>query len=229
MTTPSPGFFDEKVSAGYDERNRKLAPISDGMHFLIRLILNGLPEKARVLCVGVGTGAEILSLAQAYPTWTFVGVDPSAPMLEIGRKRLTEAGVMDRCTLVAGHVHDLPGGGDYDAALSVLVAHFIPRSERADYFRQMCSRLRPGGFLVNAEISFDLRSPQADLMIEEWKKIQALMGGTPESLAALPRALREVLHVLPPSETEQLLRESGIPTPVPFFQSFMIQGWFGKR
>lgn len=230
MTNQStPGFFDQQVSSAYDERNQKLAPISDGLHFLIRLILKDLPERSRVLCVGVGTGAEILSLAQAYPKWEFVGIDPSEPMLDVCRHRLREAGIADRCNLIAGYVEDLPAGGEYDAVLSVLVAHFIGQAERAHFFSNLTSRLRPGGYLVNAEISFDLDSPQMDAMIAQWKKVQELMGGTPESLAGLPRVLREVLSVLPPSETERLIRESGIGMPVPFFQSLMIQGWFGKK
>jgi tRNA (cmo5U34)-methyltransferase len=228
-TSPAPNFFDQQASASYDERNRRLAPIAEGLHFLIRLILGDLPERSRVLCVGVGTGAEILSLAQAYPSWEFVGVDPSQPMLDVCHKRLLDAGVADRCKLIAGYVQDLPAGGGYDATLSVLVAHFIRREERAGFFGHMTSRLRSGGTLVNAEISFDLESPQADSMIEQWKKVQALMGGTPESLAAVPKALREILAVLPPHETQRLIRESGIEAPIPFFQSLMIQGWFGRK
>jgi tRNA (cmo5U34)-methyltransferase len=224
---PAP-FFDQQASATYDERNRKLAPIADGLHFLIRLVLNDLPERARVLCVGVGTGAEILSLAREYPQWEFVGLDPSEPMLEVCRRRLEEAGIAERCRLVPGYVQDLPPGGGYDAVASVLVAHFVPRDARAGFFAAMASQLRPGGTLVNAEISFDLDSAEASSMTEQWAKVQRLMGGTPESLAALPKVLREVLTVLPPAETERLLRESGIPTPIAFFQSFMIRAWYGK-
>lgn len=227
--TPKPDFFNQQTSVTYDERNQKLAPISDNLHFLIRLILRDLPERARVLCVGVGTGAEILSLAQAYPQWEFVGTDPSEPMLEVGRRRLQEAGIAGRCRLIRGYVHELPDGGEYDAVLSVLVAHFIPREERADFFRHLTSRLRSGGRLVNAEISFDLESPQSDAMIDQWKKIQELMGATAEGLAAVPRTLREVLTILPPSETRQLIRESGIKMPLQFFQSLMIRGWFGEK
>jgi tRNA (cmo5U34)-methyltransferase len=224
---PAPNFFDQQASATYDERNRKLAPIADGMHFLMRLVLNDLPERARVLCVGVGTGAEILSLAREFPRWEFVGQDPSEPMLEVCRRRLEEAGIADRCTLVPGYVQDLPPGGDYDAVSSVLVAHFVPREARAGFFSAMTAQLRPGGTLVNAEISFDLDSPESSSMTEQWAKVQRLMGATPESLAALPKVLREVLTVLPPAETERLLRDSGIAMPVPFFQSFMIRAWYG--
>src|SRR5512133_1141600 len=89
----------------YDERNRQLAPIINNLHFLIRLILKNAPVRARVLCVGVGTGAEILSLSEAFAEWTFVGVDPSVGMIDICRERLSNAGVMNRCELINGYVH----------------------------------------------------------------------------------------------------------------------------
>ncbi len=55
-----------------------------------------------------------------------------------------------------------------------------------------------------------------------------LLGATPESIANLPRLMREQLSVLSPLETEDLLRQSGIQLPVRFFQAFMISGWFGQ-
>lgn len=222
-------FFNKEASQSYDEKNRKLAPIADNMHFLIRLVLQEAPAKAHVLCVGVGTGAEIFSLAQAHPEWTFVGVDPSEGMLSVCRDRLTKAGLIDRCELIHGYVDDLPKGETFDVSLSVLVGHFVKRDARVNYYRNMVERLKPGGQFVNTEISFDLDSPEFPEMFENWKKVQTLMGATPESLATLPVALREVLSVLPPAETEAFLREAGISRPIRFFQAFMITGWHGRK
>lgn len=222
-------FFTKDVSRAYDERNRKLAAISEGMHFLIRLALHDLPARARVLCVGVGTGAEIMSLSAAFPGWTFTGVDPSAEMLEVCAEKLAQAGLQDRCTLIHGQVQDAPAGAEHDAALSVLVGHFVRREARLDFYQQMTARLRSGGQLVNAEISFDLEAPEFPAMLKDWEQVQALMGATPESLASLPTQLREMLAVLPPREVEDLLRRSGIAVPLRFFQAFMILGWHGVK
>jgi tRNA (cmo5U34)-methyltransferase len=38
-----------------------------------------------------------------------------------------------------------------------------------------------------------------------------------------------MLSVLPPEETEELIRLSGIQLPVRFFQAFMICGWYGQK
>lgn len=227
----SPTAIDHFTEAAkvYDEKNRQLAPIADNMHFLIRLILKNAPVRARILCVGVGTGAEILSLSKAFPEWTFVGIDPSIGMLDVCRQRLESAGVVDRCELIHGYVHDLPSGENFDVALSILVAHFVKREERLGFYQAMSSRLRPGGFLINTEISFDLNSQEFPLMLKNWETVQILMGATPESLANLSQVLHEMLSVMSPVETENLLRQSGIHLPVRFFQAFMINGWYGLK
>lgn len=223
-----PNFFNQEMAEAYDRRNSALAPISESLHFLVRLVLADLPADARVLCVGVGTGAEILALAQAYPGWSFVGVDPSEEMLAVGRRRLEQAGVLPRCRLLHGYAKDAPRDG-FDAAVALLVAHFIRREGRPAFYAAIHERLRPGGAFVSAEISADLDAPEFPQMLEDWKRIQSLMGATPESLAKLADMLRDVLGVLSPAETEALWKAAGFPTPVPFFQAFMIRGWRAVR
>jgi tRNA (cmo5U34)-methyltransferase len=222
-------FFNHEASQSYDAKNARLAPIGDAMHFLIRLILQELPAKARVLCVGVGTGAEILSLAQHYPEWRFVGVDPSAAMLDMCHKRLEAAGISNRCELIHGYVQDAPDGANFDAVLSILVGHFVKREERLSFYQNMQQRLKPSGYFINTEISYDLDAETFPTMLEHWGKVQQLMGATEESLAALPNALRNILCVLSPDETEALIRASGIAHPTRFFQALMITGWYGRK
>ena len=228
-TAPArPSFFDQDVADAYDRRNRALAPISSNLHFLSRLVLADLPVDARVLCVGVGTGAEILSLATACPGWSFVGVDPSPEMLAVGRRRLDEAGVMDRCELVEGYAEDAPLG-PFDAVVSLLVAHFIKPAGRPAFYAAIHDRLKPGGRFVSAEISVDLEAPECPAMLEDWKQVQTLMGATPQSLANLGGTMREALGVVSPEETQRLWRAAGFTVPIPFFQAFMIRGWHAVR
>jgi tRNA (cmo5U34)-methyltransferase len=221
-------IFTKELSQAYDERNAKLAPIAENAHFLVRLVLKDLPVDGRVLCVGVGTWAEILSLTKSYPGLTFVGVDPSEPMLDVCRTRLSAAGILNRCELLHGYVEDTPAGETFDAALSMLVGHFVEPAERPGFYHSMVNRLKPGGHLVNCEISADMDSADFPLMLENWKQVQALMGASDESLANLAQTLRTALTVLSPSDVENLLRQSGVH-PVRFFQSFMIVGWHGVK
>ncbi|MFS4457903.1 class I SAM-dependent methyltransferase [Bdellovibrio sp. HCB2-146] len=229
MNKPTTDFFNKEAAQRYDERNSKLSRISDCLHFLTTLALKDLPAKSRILCVGVGTGAEIMTLAQTFPEWTFVGLDPSQNMLDVCQDRMKAAGFASRCEFVHGFIQDLPVNTPFDAAVSFLVAHFVKREERLSFFQNMTKHLKDHGYLVNAEISFDLDSPEFPLMLKGWEQVQSLMGATPESLATLPKQLKEMLTVLPPSETEAILRQSGINLPMRFFQAMMICGWYGKK
>lgn len=230
MTKPAPtDFFTKELAQAYDDRNSKLLPIAENMHFLIRLILQNLPTKSRVLCVGVGTGAEIFYLAKTFPDWTFVGVDPSAHMLEVCRERLKNIGILERCQLVHGYTQDLPAEASFDATLSILVGHFVKPEERLEFYKNMASRLKKNGILINTEISYDLNSDEFPIMLKNWEWVQTLMGATPESLASLPKQIREIVTVLPNNQVEDLIRKSGVHNPLRFFQSFMISGWQAQK
>lgn len=226
LPKPSPrAVFDGGMAESYDAKNSKLAPIADHMHFLVGLVLEDLPSDARILCVGVGTGAEILSLATARPGWRFVGVDPSAEMLAVCRDRLARAGVLERCALVPGYVDAAPAGAGFDAAVSILVAHFVPRADRDGFYRSIHDRLKPGGHFVSTEICQDLDAADFPALLKAWARVQTLMGATPAALRTLPETLRERLCVLSPRETEALLQTAGFAQPVQFLQAFLIRGW----
>ena len=222
-------FFNKTASASYDEANKILLPISENMHFLIRLILKDLPDDARILCVGVGTGAEIFSLAEAHPKWSFVGVDPSPDMLEVCQDRLREAGIADRCTLVEGYVQDIEEGEQFDAVLSILVGHFVQREERQAFYEHMYARVKKRGYLVDTEISCDFDAKDFPQAMRNWGDVQILRGASEESIQKLPEQLQSTLAVLPPTEIERMLTTCGIEVPVHFFQAFMIHGWYGLK
>lgn len=214
------------TARNYDEKNAALSTIGDNMHFLIRLILQRMPARAGVLCVGVGTGAEILSLARSFPEWSFVGVDPAVGMLEVCGERLEKAGLMNRCELVHGYVQDLPQDEKFDVVLSILVTHFVKYEDRLGFYQEMWTRLRNKGCFISTEISYDLNSDAFPFMLKNWEAVQSLMGANVESLVKLPQMLREQLAIISPEETEVLLKKCGMDVPVLFFQAFMINGWY---
>lgn len=222
-------FFNQSTAAGYDDRALRISSIMDNLHFLIRLILQELPTDAHILCVGVGTGTEITRLAEIFPQWRFTGVDPSEAMLDVCRRRVEETGLSSRCELIHGYVQDVAEGEAFDGALCLLVAHFLRGAERQALFDEITRRLRPSGCLITAEICFDLASPEFDSMLEQWKSIHRHAGATDESLAGMRHQLEEIIAVVPPETTEQLLRNSGLPLPVQFFQSLAIRAWYARK
>ncbi|MCX6048907.1 MAG: class I SAM-dependent methyltransferase, partial [Chloroflexi bacterium] len=149
-------LFDQQA-ASYDQQWRKLAPINDALHLLTSTVLSELPPQAKILCVGAGTGAEILYLAQKFPEWRFTAVEPSTAMLDVCRRRVEEQGIAARCLFHAGYLDSLPSHGSFDAATAFLVSQFIlEREVRSKFFQSIAERLCPTGLLVSSDLAGDL-------------------------------------------------------------------------
>jgi tRNA (cmo5U34)-methyltransferase len=230
MSSQNPAaYFDKEQAASYDERFAKLAPIPNALHLLMGGILSELPAEARVLCVGVGTGAELLALAKRFPGWRFIAVEPSAPMLEICRRRAAEESIEERCVFHEGYLDSLPPSEKFHAATSVLVSQFLVEPEaRLDFFRGIGERLLPGGYLVSADLSAELGSPHGELLLDGWFRLLATTGLQQEQIENMRKAYQRDVAVIPPDEVAMLLRSAGFDSPVLFFQALLIHAWFAK-
>lgn len=230
MSDKAAELFNQKAAESYDERFKKISPIRDNLDFLIRLVLDDLPAEARILCVGVGTGTEIVELANAHPQWRFTGLDPSASMLDVCRSKLSQNGLGDRCELVNGYVSDLPPSGTFDAVLCLLVTQFVTDSaERQKMFDDMARQLRSGGYLINAEISDDMSSAEFLDIVEKWKVMHRHAGATAQETENIVKVLGQHVAVAPASVIERYLRNSDFSRPVQFFQSLLIHAWYARK
>lgn len=60
------------------------------------------PVNAHILCVGAGTGREVLYLAKQFPEWQFMVLEPAANMMDICQKNVERAGLTSRCEFHQG-------------------------------------------------------------------------------------------------------------------------------
>jgi tRNA (cmo5U34)-methyltransferase len=221
--------FDEDHAAAYDQRFARIASLRDALHLMMKVILSPLPENAHVLCVGAGTGLELADLAQRFSSWRFTAVEPAPAMLKICRQRAEKLGLTDRCTFHEGYLDTLPPGPKFDAATSLLVSHFIlQREDRLNYFRQIASRLRPGGWLVNADLSGDAGSDEYPAQMDAWLRMMQHADLSEEQLQNMRAAYARDVAILPPREVADLIASSGFERPVPFHQALLIHGWFAR-
>jgi tRNA (cmo5U34)-methyltransferase len=223
-------IFDDMGGEAYDKNNAFFKPLQDNLQLLNRLILKELPEDASILSVGVGTGVDILGLAEANPGWSFVGVDPAKSMLERCEEKLEEKGLMDRCELFHGYLSDYKSDKKFDAVLCLFVLHFVKGlEERGKMFSAFGSFLKKDGFLINTEISVDIKSPEYGQLIENWKSVHGLAGASKEKLNHIPIVIEKELGVLSPEQTKELINKNGFKNPIHFFQSFLIRGWYSRK
>jgi len=223
-------FFDESHAATYDENFAKLSPLKDALHLCMRATMHELPPDARVVCVGAGTGAELLYLANAFPGWTFVLVEPSGPMLQRCRQRTEEAGINQRCTYHEGYLDSLPLTDSFDAATAILVSQFILEQEaRFAFFREIAKRLRPGGALISADLAGVISSGPSGGIWDAWMALMHYNGSSEEALAGYRSALESFVAVSPSETVESIITSSGFSEPVRFYQSLLIHAWHARR
>jgi tRNA (cmo5U34)-methyltransferase len=222
-------IFD-RMASGYDSKLAGMAPINNGLYFLLESVLVGLPQDARILCVGVGTGAELVHLAGVFPGWRFTAVEPSGAMLDTCRKRLDEAGLTSRCTFHEGYLESLPLGEMHDAATCFLVSQFIlDEQARSEFFRQIADRLLPGGILASADLSADVESEDYDALLAVWQRVMGTSAVSAEALDRMKSGYAKDVAILPPAAIASIIESGGFDQPVQFFQAALICGWFAKR
>lgn len=222
--------FDQERASSYDERFAKLAPLRDALHLLIHLVLSELPADARILCIGVGTGLELISLAQTFPQWHFTAVEPAAPMLDICRKRAEDYGIVSRCTFHEGYLDSLPASPSFDAATCLLVSHFfMQQDERRNFFSQIASRLCSNGYLISADLVSDMSTSTYQSLLEVWLRMLKSAEVPDEDVKKMGASYGRDVAVLPPLEVESIIASSGFDTPVLFFQTLLIHAWYAKR
>lgn len=223
-------FFNQQTAASYDTQWAKTAPIRDALHLLLTAILADLPEEANLLCVGAGTGAELLFLAQKFPRWRFAVVEPSAPMLEVCRRKAQEHGIASRCIFHEGYVDSLENAGPFDAATALLVSQFILYEEaRIDFFRAIAERLRPGGYLISSDLSADIASQNYQSLLEVWLRMMQGAEVTPEKIEQVRAAYGRDVAVWPQERVAKLIEAGGFAPPIEFFQAGLIHAWYAQR
>ena len=222
-------LFDKQATS-YDQQWRRMAPINDALHWLTSIVLGELPAQAKILCVGAGTGAEILYLAQKFPEWHFTTVEPSTAMLAICQRRAAEQGIASRCVFHAGYLDSLPRNGVFDAATAFLVSQFILAcEERSQFFQNIADRLGPDGIFVSSDLAGDLAAPEGQELLDLWFRVMSGGSTSPEGVERMRTAYQRDVAVLPPQDVHDLITRGGFDAPVRFFQAGLIHAWFAKR
>ena len=222
--------FDRQAS-GYEKQWASMAPIRDGLHFLLESVFVDLPVDARILCVGAGTGAELVHLARKFPGWSFTAVEPSGAMLDICRRRAEEEGLASRCYFHEGYLDSLPVEGAHDGATCLLVSQFILEPEaRSGFFRSIAGRLRPGGILASSDLASEVGSDDYEALLNAWLKMMAAAAGVPpEGLERMRAAYAKDVAILPPEVIASIIESAGFEPPVQFFQAGLIHARFSRR
>jgi tRNA (cmo5U34)-methyltransferase len=78
------GFRDREAVAKYADGVKRFVPGIEGLHRMTHVLLaERVPSAAEILVLGAGGGLELKAIAEAHPSWSFIGVDPAEEMLSL--------------------------------------------------------------------------------------------------------------------------------------------------
>lgn len=183
---PAYDFMNRAMTFGIDRIWRRKA---------VDMVAKKFPH--RILDVATGTGDLAMLLARRIEGSEVTGIDLSEGMIEIGRKKIAEAGLSNRISMQCGDCLHMPWGDDtFDA---ITVAYGVRNFENLQRgYSEMLRVLRPGGVLTVIELSTPTNAvvkpmyklytrwiiPAVGRMVSKDVRAYAYL---PESIAAVPQ------------------------------------------
>ncbi|MEH6694648.1 MAG: class I SAM-dependent methyltransferase [Hyphomonas sp.] len=223
-------MFDKARAAQYDSQFARANAFRDVIHLVTDLAFASLPNDARILVVGAGTGSEIIALAARHSSWHFTAVDPAGAMLEVFREKATAAGILDRCTIHVGYIETLADLPLHDAATSLLVSHFLQTdASRGAFFAEIAARLKPGGLLVNADLAADMTEKISARLYATWEQMLRETGADAAGLDNYRAGFGKDFAVHTPAAVEALIENNGFERPSPVLQTLLMRTWLTAK
>lgn len=168
------GIFDD-IAPRYDLLNHLLSMNIDKGWRRQAMKHLGEEEKGRLLDVACGTGDFSIAACKAGVRHV-TGIDISANMVEIGRRKVAALGLEERIELQSGDSEQMAfGDGTFDA---VTVAFGVRNFEHLEQgLREMQRVLRHGGKVVILEFSMPERFPMKQLYRWYFRRLLPVIGG----------------------------------------------------
>lgn len=216
-------FNDPQAVARYTDGLQQQVPGLHALHQMAGLLLHErVPPDGRVLVLGAGGGMELKAFAEAYPQWRLLGVDPSAPMLELAVQTLGP--LAPRVELLEGTIDAVPAT-EFDGAACLLTMHFLSVEERLHALRELRRRLKPGAPLVIAHHSVPDAPDEKMCWLQRYAAFMTSNGVPVANAAKAIEAIASRLTLLSPEAEVELLEQAGFERHGLFYAGLTFKGW----
>lgn len=205
------GAMFDAIAGRYDLLNRIISlGLDQGWRrrTVRALELGALTRPATVLDLATGTADLALAIAGAHES-RVIGIDPSMNMLEVGRRKVREAGLEDRIELRVGDAQALELD---DASMDGVTIAFGIRNvpDRSRALREMARVTRPGGRIAILELSEPRSGIMGKLARIHIRGVVPWLGGMLSGASEYRYLQRSIAAFPPPEEFADQMRASGL-------------------
>lgn len=99
-------------------------------------------SQGKVLDLGCGPADIPIRFATLYPACQVIGIDASAPMIELGERAIKQAGLTDRITLRCERYEEVAGARIVDTVISNSLLHHLPNP--LQFWQKLRQLVKPG-------------------------------------------------------------------------------------
>lgn len=222
--------FDAKRSQGYDDRIDAMIPCYTPMQQLTEVFLGTeLPENARLLVVGAGTGAEVLECGSHHAGWQITAVEPSKEMVAQGKAKSDAAGLGERVNWQTLALDQMEESDPFDGATLLLVLHFLNEEEKLNLLCEISDRLKPGAPFAVSTFVGDPTNTRTK-KIYDLAKAHALAKGLPAAEVTDKFDLtRKDIFLEPEEKIKMHLRDAGFIDVQRIAQGLAMHLWTARK
>lgn len=126
------------------------------------------PEFAtgKVLDLGCGPADIPIRFAKLYPSCQVMGIDASAPMVQLGEQAVQQAGLTDRIALRCERYEEVAGARIVDAVISNSLLHHLPNP--LQFWQKLRQLVKPGAPVLVIDLLRPESPEAAQAIVEQY-------------------------------------------------------------
>lgn len=123
-------------------------------------------SQGKVLDLGCGPADIPIRFAKLYPACQVIGIDASAPMIQLGEQAVKQAGLTDRITLRCERFEEVAGARIVDAVISNSLLHHLPTPLL--FWQKLRQLVKPGAPVLVMDLLRPESSEAAQAIVDQY-------------------------------------------------------------
>ncbi|MDF0673438.1 MAG: class I SAM-dependent methyltransferase [Nitrospira sp.] len=123
-------------------------------------------SQGRVLDLGCGPADIPIRFAKLYPACQVIGIDASAPMIQLGEQAVKQTGLTDRITLRCERYEEVAGARIVDAVISNSLLHHL--SNPLQFWQKIRQLVKPGAPVLVMDLLRPESPEEAQAIVDQY-------------------------------------------------------------